>query len=99
MRIALVIAATSLCLIAAGPALADEPPGGAPPQASTYAPEGGTTTAGPSEEVICKDIKQLGSRLQSNRVCMTRADWEVSEKKAKETTETWQRNGAPQRGH
>lgn len=98
MRIAmsLIVAAASFGLIAFGPAWADEPPGGAPPQSATYVPE---STAANAEEVICKDVKQLGSRVQTRKVCMTRCDWAIQERKAQETTEQWQRAGAPQRGH
>jgi len=92
----LIIAATSLCLIAAGSALAADPPGGAPPQSATYAPE---ATVANAEEVVCKDIKQLGSRVQTKKVCMTRGDWAIHERKSQDTVEQWQRSGAAQRGH
>jgi len=91
----LIIALTALATL---PAMADEPPGGAPPQSGTYMPAGAQTSGDPTE-VICKDVKQLGSRLQTKKVCMTRQDWEIQQKAAKDTTEQWQRAGAPQQGH
>jgi len=93
----LIVATASLCFTAFGTALAaDEPPGGAPPQSATYVPE---VTVANSEEVVCKDVKTLGSRVQSQKVCMTRGDWAIHERKAQDTVEQWQRTGAAQRGH
>lgn len=98
MRIAIpvIVATTSLFVFALTPALADEAPGGAPPQSATYVPE---TTMANADEVVCKDLKQLGSRIQTKKVCMTRGDWAIHERKAQDQVEQWQRYGAPQQGH
>jgi hypothetical protein len=90
-----VVACAAFSLSATAIAFADEPPGGAPPQAATYTPP--TAPASPNDEVICKDVRQLGSRLQTNRVCMTKQDWEIQQKRDQQTTQEWQRGGAPQR--
>jgi hypothetical protein len=98
MRTNLSILIVALAALSAIPAVADEPPGGAPPQSGTYMPAS-TQASGDPTEVICKDVKELGSRLQTKKVCMTRQDWDIQEKAAKDSTEQWQRAGAPQRGH
>jgi len=100
MRTMLLTVALSaaLSLSAGCQALADEPPGGAPPQSGTYTPPG-AQAANATDEVICKNVRQLGSRLQTNRVCMTKADWEIRQKQDQQTTQEWQRHGAPQQGH
>jgi hypothetical protein len=95
MRIILSALSIIALSVSALPAIADDAPGGAPPQSGTYVPQ----ASADSTEVICKDIKKLGSRLESKRVCMTRQDWEIQQKAAKDTTEEWQRYGAPQQGH
>lgn len=79
------------------PAIADEPPGGAPPQSATYAPV--APTADSKDEVICKSIRRPGSRILVDRVCQTRADWAYQEKSARDLTEQWQRDSAPQKTH
>jgi|KBSSwiStaDraftv2_1062776.scaffolds.fasta_scaffold74362_3 hypothetical protein len=92
-----VVACAALSLSAGLIAYAEEPPGGAPPQSATYAPP--AAPANQNDEVICKNVPQLGSRLQTNRVCMTKADWEIQQKRDQQTTQEWQRHGAPQQGH
>jgi hypothetical protein len=88
------LACATLSLSAGSIALAGEPPGGAPPQSATFAPQ--AQSVNPKDEVICKNIRELGSRIKVNRVCMTRADWEMHQKDAQETADKWQHSGAPQ---
>lgn len=42
----------------------------------TYAGEESTApAAGAQEKLICKKVQQTGSRLRSQKVCLTEADW------------------------
>ena len=34
------------------------------------------TNAPKAEKMICEDIQELGSRLNSHRVCMTKSQWQ-----------------------
>ena len=43
------------------------------PQASAPAP---TALAFKAEKKICKRVGQIGSRINSGKVCLTRAEWE-----------------------
>lgn len=67
MRSTLAVAAVILC---AAPALASETP----------VTEEATTTSKSSveedqDQVLCKRHRQIGSRVITQRVCMTRAEW------------------------
>ena len=64
-------AAAPLMLGGAAPVLAQA----APAQTPSGQPE--TASARPDpKEVICEKVKEMGSRLATKRVCMTRAQWD-----------------------
>ncbi len=51
---------------------------GAKEQVSAEA--GGTSTvAAPQERKICKTVETTGTRMKSNRVCLTKAEWQKVE--------------------
>ncbi len=66
------VAAAGLVLCALSvPALADSG------TATTPAPT--TKTAADPNRVICRKIEVIGSRLDSKRVCRTKADWDAEQ--------------------
>ena len=44
-----------------------------------------------SKGMICRDLDETGSRLRSNRVCMTKEQWETSRRDAQDMTDEGQR--------
>ena len=60
---------TIACALAAAAtaALATEPP--------PAAPQTRTKSSGYSEQIVCRSVEQIGSRLSRRRVCRTRAEW------------------------
>ena len=53
---------------AAGAALATETP-------APQAPRTETASRGNSDQIICRSVEEIGSRLSRRRVCRTRAEW------------------------
>ena len=54
------------------------------PAVVTVAAQPGTVLVANPTEVVCEKITQLGSRLTSHRVCMTRAEWARRRKEDRE---------------
>jgi hypothetical protein len=44
-----------------------------------------------SKAMICRDIEETGSRLRSNRVCMTREQWETARQDAQDAIDQGQK--------
>ena len=63
-------------------------------QAAAAAPAASETTAPPADDakIVCKTLKETGSRLAGKRVCATKQEWrrlnEESEKAAREIQDT-----------
>jgi hypothetical protein len=51
----------------------------APPQKQTV-----TVASLPGDELVCKYIKETGSRLAQQKVCATKRQWEITELEAQE---------------
>ena len=47
------------------------------------------------QKLICKNITQTGSRLSSNRMCMTRAEWDERQRQAQKDLRQMQGNMGP----
>ncbi len=60
----------------------------ASPQEAAPAP---TAYAVKSEKKICKRVGQIGSRINSGKVCLTRAEWE---RIAQENRKEWEDKGS-----
>ena len=39
------------------------------------APRTSTKSSGYSEQIVCRSVEQIGSRLSRRRICRTRAEW------------------------
>jgi hypothetical protein len=48
--------------------------------------------------MICKKSAVTGSRVRTNKVCMTKSQWEAISRNSQEFMKGVQRNGAPQPG-
>jgi nicotinamide mononucleotide (NMN) deamidase PncC len=49
--------------------------------------------------LICRDVAETGSRLSSQRICMTKEQWEESRRQAREAVEHGQNNQIPPKGY
>lgn len=77
------ISATTLLLFCS-PALAQiQPAAQQQPQAGKPKPD--------NKRLICEDQTEIGSRLATNRVCMTAEQWKQSEQDARDATNQQQR--------
>lgn len=61
---------------------------GAAPDGTVVAPAASTTN---SNEKICENIPEIGSRLAKKRVCATRAEWEEKRRLDREAVEQAQK--------
>lgn len=61
---------------------------GAAPDGTVVAPAANTTN---SNEKICENIPEIGSRLAKKRVCATRAEWEEKRRLDREAVEQAQK--------
>ena len=52
----------------------------APPKQQTV-----TVASLPGDKLVCKFIKRTGSRLEQEKICATKRQWELAEKEAQET--------------
>ncbi len=59
--------------------------------ASPQAAPAPTAYAVKSEKKICKRVGQIGSRINSGKVCLTRAEWE---RIAQENRKEWEDKGS-----
>ena len=60
----------------------------APPRQATV-----TMASLPNEKLICKYLKETGSRLGQQRICATKREWDLAEKEAQETLRNRQSYG------
>ncbi len=100
----LAVSLASTAAAADPPAPAGPPPAGlaAAAPAPTPAAAASSTTAA-SEKVaddptICKKTPVTGSRVRTNKICMTKSQWEAMSRNSQEYMKGVQRNGAPQPG-
>ncbi|HEX4737854.1 MAG TPA: hypothetical protein VH331_09855 [Allosphingosinicella sp.] len=49
--------------------------------------------------LICRDVAETGSRLSSERVCMTKEQWEESRREARQTIERAQTQQTNPKGY
>ena len=56
------------------------------------APAGGASAGADPNEVICRRVQESGSRLKTQRVCATRAQWEAQRRADRQNTERAQTN-------
>jgi invasion protein IalB len=67
---------------------------GSSPPVTPAGPPGSTTTTrstAPDQQVICKHIEEIGTRLGGKRVCMTKAQWAQQAQDARDATDGAQR--------
>ena len=60
---------------------------------TTPAPAGATTTAAPdpNDQVICHKVSTTGSRLDFQKVCKTRREWNVTSRNTQDALDAQQR--------
>ena len=61
---------------------------------NTQTAQSGDVAAGDPDELICKKIRQTGTRFKE-QICATRAEWERSEDYAQDATEKIKRRPTP----
>ncbi len=90
---------STLALIGLGSAALaqDAQQGGTPAVAAAAAEQAAvplTESEARSQEVRCRTSRVTGSRTRVNRVCMTRAEWEAVEARARENVDELQGRGS-----
>lgn len=61
--------------------------------ATATSPSGPATPAPAKEKLVCKSLKVTGSRLDTQRVCATKRQWDVAEQEIQETIRDRQDHG------
>jgi hypothetical protein len=85
----------AVVMVASSPVLAQAQPA-ASPQAQQPPAMGGivfedSAPAKPAGKLVCRDVGEVGSRLVSHRVCMTKDQWAQQERDAKDDMQEIQR--------
>lgn len=63
--------------------------------AVSIAPASAASQDDDKTKVICKTIKQTGSRLPGQRMCMTKAEWDLQRRESRKTAEDTINGGGP----
>jgi hypothetical protein len=74
-----------LAVLTAGTAFAQ--PGSAP-----TSPNGAGASGSDPDQMICRSIREIGSRLSRSRVCKTRAQWEEDRRQLRQNIDQSQSN-------
>ncbi|KRB82613.1 hypothetical protein ASE00_11270 [Sphingomonas sp. Root710] len=84
------LAAMAAPTLAADPVADNTPP--APTASTTNATGSETAAAASPNKLICRKQEQLGSRLRSNKVCMTQSEWAEQRRQDRMNVDRSQRN-------
>lgn len=90
-RLLLVVLAAG-AMSAASYAMADEPTQPAASAAASTAAAPAKPSARDPNEVVCKTIEVIGTRLGGGRICKTRAEWAQTRRDAHDAVDGAQRN-------
>ena len=64
----------------------------AQPASPSASPNGAGARGGDPNELICRSIREIGTRLNRTRVCKTRAQWEDERRQLRQSIDNNQTN-------